>query len=565
MPVCRAAVAALLTLYSSTAVFAQEPARVGLPDRVANWTAPPYWMPTPATEKDAMAFNAIAGQSAEARISPEAVQAVPTSPLAFTGINPCRVADTRGNGFTGQYGPPQITPAGRTITIANVCGIPAAAQAVSFNFSAVNVPGAGFLVAYPAGGAFPASATMTYNQNTPTLSNAAVVPLGAAGAITVVAGVVSIDLVIDVNGYYAPQTVVNTVNGLSGDVTLAPGTDVSVTPGGNTLTIGTNATSSSTPGTIVRRDGAGGFTAVTIGLSGNLLLPASSNTIGQIMQSGQALLQTFGTNNVFLGRFAGNFTLTGQGNTAAGSSALAADSSGDFNTAVGFNALLLNTTASSNTAVGAGALDANTMGSSNTAIGVDALGHNTGGNNIAIGKDAGDGLTTGTNNIDIGNFGVAAESATIRIGSGLQNRTFLAGVRGITTGAADGLNVLIDSNGQLGTVSSSASVKRQIADVGEASSPLLNLRPVSFYYRNDAADIRQYGLIAEEVATVMPELVQFSPEGRAETVRYHFLAPLLLNEIQKQERRIAQQDEEIASLRKELKSLAERLTEATGK
>jgi len=499
-------------------------------------------------------------------VSPEAIQAVPTSPLAFTGISPCRVADTRGNGFTGQYGPPQITPAGRTITIASVCGIPAAAQAVSFNFSAVNVPGAGFLVAYPAGGAFPASATMTYNENTPTLSNAAVVPLGTAGGITVVAGVVSIDLVIDVNGYYAPQTLVNTVNGLSGDVTLAPGTDVSVTPGGNTLTIGTDATSSSTPSTIVRRDGAGGFTAVSVALSGNLQLPASSNTIGQIMQSGQALLQTFGTNNVFLGRSAGNFTLTGTLNTAVGSSALANDSSGDGNTAVGFNALLLNSSASANTAIGAGALDANTMGSSNTAVGVDALGHNTlGGFNIAIGKDAGDGLTTGSNNIAIGNFGVAAEAGTIRIGSVLQTRTFLAGVRGVTTGVADGLTVLVDSNGQLGTISSSASVKREIADVGEASSPLLNLRPVSFYYRNDAADIRQYGLIAEEVATVMPELVQFSPEGKAETVRYHFLAPLLLNEVQKQERRIAQQDEEIASLRKELKSLAERLTEATRK
>jgi hypothetical protein len=243
MPLCRAAFAALLALYSSAAVFAQEPSRLPAPDPLSNWTAPPYWMPaaTPAPEKRAIALNDIAGGSTEARISPEAIQAVPTSPLAFTGINPCRVADTRGNGFTGQYGPPQITPAGRTITIANVCGIPAAAQAVSFNFSAVNVPGAGFLVAYPAGGAFPASATMTYNENTPTLSNAAVVPLGTAGAITVVAGVVSIDLVIDVNGYYAPQTVVNTVNGLSGAVTLAPGSNVSITPAGNTLTIANTA------------------------------------------------------------------------------------------------------------------------------------------------------------------------------------------------------------------------------------------------------------------------------------------------------------------------------------
>ncbi len=98
---------------------------------------------------------------------------------------------------------------------------------------------------------------MTYNQNTPTISNAAVVPLGTAGAITVVAGVVSIDLVIDVNGYYAPQTVVNTVNGLSGAVTLAPGSNVSITPSGQTLTIANTAPASwrltgnagTTPGT----------------------------------------------------------------------------------------------------------------------------------------------------------------------------------------------------------------------------------------------------------------------------------------------------------------------------
>ncbi len=221
-------------------------------NKIVNWIAPPYWVPASVVVPETLVK-----QPPESVASTAGTEAVPTAPLAFTGINPCRVADTRGNGFSGQYGPPQITPAGRTITIVNQCGIPAAAQAVSFNFSAVNVPGAGFLVAYPAGGAFPASATMTYNQNTPNLSNAAVVPLGTGGAITVVAGVVSIDLVIDVNGYYAPQTVVNTVNGLSGAVTLSAGSNVSITPSGQTLTIANTAPASwrlagnagTTPGT----------------------------------------------------------------------------------------------------------------------------------------------------------------------------------------------------------------------------------------------------------------------------------------------------------------------------
>jgi hypothetical protein len=382
----------------------------------------------------------------------------------------------------------------------------------------------------------------------------------------VIAGVSGTDLIIDTNGYYAPQTVVNTVNGLSGAVTLAPGTDVSVTPGGNTLTLGTNATSSNTLNTIVRRDGTGGFGAGAVVLSGNLTLPASTSaTAGNLVQSGQRLLHTFGTNNVFLGRGAGNYTMTGLSagsNTAVGVNALSSDTDGDFNTACGASALQNTTTGSANMATGASALSANTTGGGNTALGAGALSDNTGGSfNIAIGKDAGEFLTTGSFNIDIGNSGVAAEAGTIRIGSAAQGRAFLAGVRGVMTGAADGLTVLVDSNGQLGTINSSASVKREIADVGEASSSLLKLRPVSFLYRNDSEDIRQYGLIAEEVARVMPELVQFSAAGSAETVRYHFLAPLLLNELQKQDRRNEEQESMIEKLLARLDALEARAAE----
>src|SRR5439155_5064762 len=170
-----------------------------------------------------------------------------------------------------------------------------------------------------------------------------------------------------------------------------------------------------------------------------------------------------------------------------------------------------------------------------------------------IGYGAGRNLTTGDNNIDIANDGVAAESATIRIGSSqFQSRFFAAGIRGVMTGVADGLNVMIDSAGQLGTASSSASVKKDIASIGEESSALMKLRPVSFFYRNDTVGIRQYGLIAEEVAEVMPELVQFSPDGQAETVRYHFLPPLLLDQVQKQERKIEEQQKTIDALMQRL-------------
>lgn len=115
-------------------------------DVIPNWPAPELWS-HPAR---ALAAEKRSGVGTE---TVEAVEAVPTAPLHFVGITPCRVADTRGNGFTGQYGPPVLTPAGRNMVIAGQCGIPGDAQAVSFNFSAVNVAAAGFFVAYPAGGA----------------------------------------------------------------------------------------------------------------------------------------------------------------------------------------------------------------------------------------------------------------------------------------------------------------------------------------------------------------------------------------------------------------------------
>ena len=205
-----------LTVLSSFQASAQDLREV---QQISNWPAPGLWSLT-GKVMDRSEF------------APEAAEAVPTAPLHFVGITPCRVADTRGNTFTGQYGPPALTPAGRSMVITGQCGIPADAQAVSFNFSAVNVPSAGFFVAYPTGGAFPPVATMTYNQNTPNLSNAAVVPLGTGGAITVVAAVATIDLVVDVNGYYRAGVVTSVTagTGLTGGGTGA--VTISVAPGG---------------------------------------------------------------------------------------------------------------------------------------------------------------------------------------------------------------------------------------------------------------------------------------------------------------------------------------------
>jgi hypothetical protein len=305
----------------------------------------------------------------------------------------------------------------------------------------------------------------------------------------------------------------------------------------------------------------------SVALSGNLALPATTSAVGIITLGGSRFVHNFGTNNTFLGANAGNLTMTGDGNTAIGDSTLNSNTTGRGNTASGFSALnkntasiyntasgfsaLTNNIADGNTASGAAALQKNTTGSFNTAIGFQALGNNTtGGTNIAIGSVAGLNLTTGDNNIDIGDYGVAGETHTTRIGlAGAGARTFIAGISGVTTALA-AVPVLIDPAGQLGTVSSSRRYKFDIGDMGEATNALMRLRPVTFRYlaHGENAPL-QFGLIAEEVAEVYPELVARNKDGQVETVMYQFLAPMLLNEVQKEQKSIAELREENAAMR----------------
>jgi hypothetical protein len=228
---------------------------------------------------------------------------------------------------------------------------------------------------------------------------------------------------------------------------------------------------------------------------------------------------------------------------------------GLFNTAVGSQALYDNSAGSSSTAVGNSALLNNTTGGSNTAIGNNALLNNTtGATNIAIGESAGSNLTTGNDNIDLYDSGVAGESSTIRIGTvGIQTATFVAGISGapISSGAA----VLVSSTGQLGVKSSSARYKGDIHDMSTVSDNLMRLRPVSFRYKKDPARTRQYGLIAEEVVQIYPELVVRGIDGKPEAVEYEELPVMLLNELQKQSRALAAKDAQIKALSSELEAL----------
>jgi hypothetical protein len=242
---------------------------------------------------------------------------------------------------------------------------------------------------------------------------------------------------------------------------------------------------------------------------------------------------TTGGDNTACGGYALNNNTTGSDNTATGAFALPFNITGNYNTADGVEALYRNITGTSNTASGFAALFENT-GSGNTAVGMEALVANTGSNNIGLGFLAGKNLTTGNNNVDIGNPGVAAESKTIRIGSqGTQTATYIAGIAG--AGITGGADVFVNSSGRLGIVLSSARYKHDIRDMGGASVKLLELRPVTFRYNRDPTDALQYGLVAEEVAKVYPELVVYGPDSKPETVRYSMLSAMLLNELQRQD------------------------------
>ena len=266
---------------------------------------------------------------------------------------------------------------------------------------------------------------------------------------------------------------------------------------------------------------------------------------------------TGGDQNTATGYAALANNTTGDDNTANGVSALAHNTIGGLNTAVGFFTLFSNTTGGGNTAVGYQALLGSSTGSGNTAVGYDALvGHN-GNENTALGDFAGAGQSTGDNNIDIGAnvFGVAGESNTIRIGNTDITDTFITGISGTTV--ASGAAVLVDSNGHLGTVTSSKRFKEEIRPMNKTSEAIFSLEPVTFRYRKeiDPAGTSQFGLIAEEVAKVNPTLVLPDKEGKPYTVRYDAVNAMLLNEFLKEHRRNEQQQATITRLERQVEAL----------
>jgi hypothetical protein len=309
----------------------------------------------------------------------------------------------------------------------------------------------------------------------------------------------------------------------------------SLTTGVGNTAIGWSSLSSNTDGSFNTGVGAGtllfdvGNQSTQEGVENTAVGTAAllSNTIGSV-------------NSAFGVAALANNTEGGE-NTATGAFALQANTTGSFNTASGYQALEGNSTGGFNTAIGFGTLSSNSTGVNNTALGSNALlSNSTGAANTALGDVAGLNLTTGNNNVCIGAgvVGVAGESNTTRI-------------RNIgSTPIVGGLNVVIESttergDARLGYASSSRRYKQEIKPMDKASESLFALRPVTFRAKDNTGDparVKHYGLIAEEVATVDPDLVVFNRAGKPETLRFDSINAMLLNEFLKEHRKVQEQD-----------------------
>jgi hypothetical protein len=275
-----------------------------------------------------------------------------------------------------------------------------------------------------------------------------------------------------------------------------------------------------------------------VGAGALLLNTANENTA---TGAGALFSHSSGNGNTANGAFALFSDTGGQINTAIGDRALLSNTTGSFNAATGTSALLGNTTGGDNTADGAQALLSNTEGLDNTAVGLSALGSNsTGSNNVALGSFAGIQQTTGSSNVYIGAQmeGVAGES----------NACYIASIFGQTS--VSGVPVLINSSNQLGTATSSKRFKDDIEPMGQASEALFSLEPVTFRYKKeiDPQAASQFGLVAEDVEKVNPDLIVRDKEGKPYTVRYDAVNAMLLNEFLKEHKKTEKLEATVASL-----------------
>jgi hypothetical protein len=311
---------------------------------------------------------------------------------------------------------------------------------------------------------------------------------------------------------------------------------------GNTAT-GYAALYHNTTGSVNTANGAGALLNNTTG---------SSNTAG----GANALFKnTTGDFNTATGFNALGNNTTGEKNTANGYGALFSNIDGADNNAIGYQALLSHQTGSFNNALGFNALVNDTDGVGNTAVGDSALQSNTGNSNTAIGQSAGANATTGDGNVYVGAgmFGVAGEDSHTYISN--INTTSVSG------GGTDTVTINL-STGLLGHLSSSRRYKEEIRPMNDASEALYRLKPVTYRYKKEIDSIQSpaFGLIAEEVAEVNPDLVARNAKGQLESVHYEMVNAMLLNEFLKEHHKVQEQQATIAELKKDFRATVAQLT-----
>ena len=293
-----------------------------------------------------------------------------------------------------------------------------------------------------------------------------------------------------------------------------------------------------------------GFSNTGIGSTALLHNNGGNNTA---VGAGALTSNTTGNFNTAIGVGALGSNIDANGNTATGVLALSANQHSPGNTAYGFTALQ-NNLAINNTAMGAGALHLSVGGGNNTAVGFNALGSEVNGIsnvavgsgalanaihgfNIAVGTDAGSAVTTAIGVIAIGHSGADVGGSC-----------FIGNIRGVITNIADAIPVVIDSFGQLGTLSSSQRFKKDVKPMEGTSGSVLDLKPVTFHYKNDKSNISQFGLIAEEVEKVNPDLIVRDKNGEIYTVRYDAVNAMLLNEFLKEHRAFVEEQRKVQKL-----------------
>jgi hypothetical protein len=265
--------------------------------------------------------------------------------------------------------------------------------------------------------------------------------------------------------------------------------------------------------------------------------------------AGALLNNSTGQHNTANGALALLNNTTGSNNTATGHNALSSNTTGAANTANGNLALLSNTIGIENTANGGSALQSNTEGSDNTASGLYALGNNTtGSSNTAFGRSAGTSVTTADNVICIG-----------ASGANVSDSCFIGNIFGKTS--ASGAAVYINSSNKLGTLTSSSRFKDHIKPMERLSEALFALKPVSFHYKKeiDPAGMQQFGLVAEEVEKVNPDLVVRDKEGKPYSVRYDQVNAMLLNEFLKEHRKVRELEKRVEKLTAGLQKVSDHL------